>query len=585
MEKKIEPGLLSVIWNYLVTTAREMSNVLVRASTSVITAELMDHFVGIYDARGGMVAAHTVLPPIMGIGRFQVRDIVEKYRKDIHPGDVFIFNCPYTAHGTHLPDWSFAAPIFFQNELLLFSFSKGHQLDTSGAFPGGYFSGAYDIHAEGLCIPPIKLYSKGRLQKDLWDLLMNNVRFRQEQEMDIKTMIAALKTCEERCLSLFRKYGKKTVKTYIDHMYDVMEKSAKEEIRRIPDGTYSGESAADDDGSPQRYGVPVWVRCNVEVKGTRIKVDFSGSDPQVNFINSPWSNTHCYSCISIFTTFGPELALYHNEGSFRPIEVTAPERTVVNPRYPATVGACPVNVGTQIMFSVLQALGKARPERVIAGGVGNFHFAEWGVDRKGRRYFAGTFNGEGGTGAVCGHDGWPHLGPDSCFGALRKGNVEVIESRHPWIVRDYRLRTDSAGAGKWRGGLGVHVEWISDTELEHAIVTGPSDKITTRSYAVAGGEVQPPNEQYIIRARNREKEIVYGKRGPFFLEKGDIFIQNSGGGAGWGRAMERDPEAVRSDVLNGYISLRSAQEIYRVILDPETLTIDQEATQKLRGGA
>jgi len=581
---KIDPTTLTILWNNFLAVGKEMSGLLVRTCQNFITAELMDHFTGIYDRQGRMVSLYTALPTLAGTGRFQVKHVIDKYGDDIHPGDKFVMNCPYTAGGTHLPDWTFIKPIFYKDELLFFAFSKAHQMDTSGALPGGYFADAYDIHAEGLNIPPTRVYERGKLNNEIYGLILNNVRFRDAVALDQQAMFASLDVADERCRNLLEKYGKETVLAGVDKMIETMRDVTKREIEKLPDGKYYGESAADDDGTT--YGVPVWVKCNLTIDGDKIEVDYTGSDKQVKFINSPWALTYSHATTVLFSMLiPPELAPYLNEGAVEPITVKGPPGSVVNPVYPGTVGACPVTVGTQLIESIFMALSKADPKRARAGWARPLGFDDFGLDRRGNGYYTAQF-ADGGSGAVWGYDGWPAIGRLVALGALRKGNVEVTETRYHWFIPKYELTTDSAGGGKWRGGVGLHVEYQNEAHgLEHGLVNGNSDGDVLHTYALLGGQVPPLNMQTLYRAKTGKTERVLSKRPPFFLEDGDIYTQQSSGGAGVGEPTERDPEKVKWDVLNQYVSPEKAKEIYKVVLDQDTFEIDYEATQELRASA
>lgn len=581
----IDPTTLAVLRGAFVSIAHDMSRLLCRTSQSYITAILRDHHTGVYDVSGRLIASSLTLPALAGTGRFQAKLVSEKYKGDIHPGDEFIMNCPYTAWGTHLPDWTFMRPVFYKGEQLFWAFAKAHQLDTSGSWPGGYFPRAYDIHAEGLMIPAIKWAEEGKPITHVQDLIMNNVRYPNQQRLDIKAMFASLKLCEERVIKLVEKYGKATILTAIDQLIDVMHTTVKSEVSSMPDGVYYSEAACDEDGThPDK---PVWVRCEMTIKGDRLVFDYSKSDPQTDFVSSPWANTQPRVAAAFFTVLDPSLAFYHNEGSYESFEVVAPEGSVVNAKYPISVGGCPVNVGLQIFETVLQALGKAVPDRATSGWARQIAFTEFGLDRARRRYFTVQMNSHGGAGAIHGFDGWPHLGMFSGLGGFRKGSVELIETRYPWRLTRYEMLKDSPGDGRWRGGHGVHIEWVSDNEegSEHTIITGDADGLFTDIYAVAGGHIPRRNEMFLYRKSTGERTFLYSKRGPFFLERGDAVTQLAEGGAGVGNPVEREIELVQRDVLYEYISPEKARDVYKVAVDPVTFEIDAAETERLRAEA
>lgn len=581
----IDPTTLAVLRGAFVSITRDMSDLLSRTSQSYITAVVRDYHMGIYDAPGRLIASSLTLPALAGTGRFQAKLVVDKFKGDIHPGDEFIMNCPYTAGGTHLPDWSFMRPIHYQGELLFWAFAKAHQLDTSGSWPGGWFPRAYDIHAEGLMIPAIKWTENGKPATSLRELIMNNIRYRSQQQLDIDAMFAALRLCEDRAIKLVQKYGTDIIRTGIDQLIEVMDRTVKSEIARMPDGVYYAEAACDEDGThPDK---PVWVRCEMKIQGDHLLFDFSKSDPQTDFVASPWSNTQPRVASAFFTVLDPSLAFYHNEGSFESFDVVAPEGSVVNARYPVSVGGCPVSVGTQILECVLGSLGQAVPDRTTSGWARNTSFSEFGIDRSRRRFWTSQLNSQGGAGAIHGYDGWPHLGMISGLGGYVKGSIELLESRFPWFFKRYEMRTDSPGDGRWRGGHGVAIEWVSDNEpgCEHAFMTGDSDGLHTDIYAVAGGRLPERNQMYLYREASGETTPLSTKRGPFFLERGDTIIQLSQGGAGVGNPIERDVELVQRDVLYEYISLEKARDVYQVAVNPATLQIDLPETERLRAQA
>src|SRR5574341_673792 len=252
---------LSTIWHTFQSTCREMRHVLDRTAQNYLMAQLHDVAAGIWDSQARTLAVPAG-PTSQLLGqKFSVRYILDKFRDNLYPGDVFLNNDPYHGYCNHLPDWGFFRPVFYQDRLLFFTLARGHQVDTGGAYPGGYFPNAYDIHAEGLCIPPIKIYERGKPLDDVLELIWNNVRFREAVQVDNYSLIASTQTCENRIQRLVEKYGVETVLACVDEMMDRMERAVRAEIAKIPDGTYSGESATDDDGT--ELDVRVWVRCDI----------------------------------------------------------------------------------------------------------------------------------------------------------------------------------------------------------------------------------------------------------------------------------------------------------------------------------
>lgn len=341
LKRDVDPITVSTIWHSMQTICREMRHVIDRTAQNFLISQLHDVSVGIWDAKGGTVAVPVGLPvQFLGTG-FAVKALVEKFGNNILPGDVFLTNDPYHGgHCCHLPDWAFFRPIFHKGELLFFTMARAHQQDTGGSYPGGYFPNGFDIHAEGICIPPLKVVEAGKERSDLFELVWNNVRFPEGVRIDNYAMLAATTKCEQRIGALLEQYGKETVLQCVAQMTDRTERAVREEIRKIPDGIYEGAAATDDDGT--ELDVPVWVRVKVTVKDDQLTLDFSGSDKQrKGFVNSIYAATYGNAIAATVLCLDPALADYHNEGTMRPINVIAPAGLVVNAQYPVTVGASP----------------------------------------------------------------------------------------------------------------------------------------------------------------------------------------------------------------------------------------------------
>jgi N-methylhydantoinase B len=576
---KADPTTVATVWHAMQTMCREMRHVIDRTAQNFLISQLHDLSVGIWDAKGRTIAVAVGLPSqFLGSG-FAVKALLEKFGNGIAPGDVFLSNDPYHGgHSPHLPDWAFFRPIFYQGELLFFAMARAHQQDTGGSFPGGYFPNGYDIHAEGLCIPPIKVIEAGRVREDVLDLVWNNVRFPKGVKIDNYAMLAACKRCDDRIVALVEKYGRDTLLDCVQQMIDRTERAVREEIRKIPDGTYYGESATDDDGT--ELDVPVWVRVAITVKGDEMTLDFSKSDRQrKGFINCIYAVTFADAMAAAILTMDPALADYHNEGTMIPIHIVAPLGSVVNVEYPATVGASPVNVGTQIMESVLQALSKAKPEHAVAAWGKHRGDYVFGVDpRNNEPYVRTSFDYDGSSGAVTGYDGYQGVSCIAALGAVSRGDVEETEIRLPWRLLKYGMVTDFTGAGRWRGGPGIY--WAAVNEGSDAgIATGSSDGDEVQGFGAFGGEPSPKCRTYIVRG---EEKIRLKPHRLETVRTGDVVEKFSAGGGGVGNPAERDPEMVREDVENELVSLQVARDVYKVVIDPATMSIDLKATQALR---
>ena len=578
MSITLDPVTKSVIWNKLLSISREMSTVIEQSSQNFITAELHDFCVGLYDSVGRSVAHFVGLPGQLGAGGLQIKAVLEKFGDDLHPGDVILLNDPYKGFGTHLPDITIFVPMFHDDSLVFFAMARGHQEDVGGSLPGGYFAGAYDIHAEGLLIPPVKIYARGK-PTEVYEFFLHNVRFPQGMRVDNAAMIAAAKVADKRLCEMLDKYGREELMAYIDDVIISTESAVRAEIKKIPDGTYYAQAATDDDGS--NYDVPVWVRCELHVKDDTLTFDFSKSDKQVKFVNCPLSATYASVYSAVFTSLPAGISSYHNDGSYRPINIIAPPGTCVNPTYPATVGAAPIAVGTQVIEVAAEALSMAVPKNVCAAWSRHYGCGMIGVDpRTNERYVFLAHVSDGGSGAIWGYDGWPHVAPWVCGGEMIRAPVEMIETYYPWRVLKYEMLTDSAGPGRNRGGMGMHWEGVNEGG-KAILLTGDSDGDATRGYAIEGGQtpdffnsltIHRGDEAFRVRA-HRQAEVV----------DGDIVIQKTAGGCGVGHPYTRAPEEVLRDVRNEFVSIAGAMKDYGVVIDPNTLTIDEHETRLARG--
>jgi len=577
----VDPITLSTIWHAFQSVGREMRHVIDRTAQNYLIAQLHDMAAGIWDVHARTIAVPEGPTSMFLSQGFSVKYILDQFGvENLRPGDVILTNDPYKGYCNHLPDWGFFRPVFYRDELLFVVLTRGHQLDTGGAFPGGYFPNGYDIHAEGIMIPPIKVVDAGVERTDVLELIWNNVRWPHGVRIDNYALMAALKVAENRIVSLLDKYGRETVLASVEEMLDRTERSVRAQIEAIPDGSYSGESATDDDGTVLDENV--WVRLDAVVKGDTLTLDFSRSDGlRRGFVNCTYSSTYSRAVAGSFLFFDSALAEFHNEGSMRPISVVAPEGTVVNATYPATVGGSPVNVGTQVLEATCDALSKAIPGKAVAGwGRRRGHYIA-GVDpRTGERYVQTTTDADGGPGAVWGYDGFEGALGMSGLGSINRGSLEEIEIRFPWRTVKWHFVPDLSGAGRWRGASGMRWE-VENVGGDVGVATGSSDGDLTQPPGAAEGQPGPLSKMYI---RQGDKITPARTHRMIQVGRGEILGKLSGGGGGVGRPAERDPQAVLEDVLNELVTLETARDVYRVAIEPTTMEVDHQATRALRAG-
>ncbi len=575
----IDPLTLSTVWHSLQRICREMRRVIENTSQSYLISQLKDISVGIWDGEGSTIAIPLGLPIQFVGAKFSVRYILDEYRDNVYPGDVFLANDPYKGYSCHPPDWGFFRPIFHQGKVVFWTLARAHVEDTGAAYPGAYFSNPYDIHSEGILIPGVKVVERGEEQRDILRLIWNNVRLAEGVRIDCYAMIAATQMSENRLVGLIERYGIDTVQGCVTVMQERTERAVRACIGRMADGTYTGESSTDDDGYV--LDVPVTVRTEVTVKGEELTIDFSKSDKQQRgFVNCSYPSTYSNGVAGAILFLDPALAEYHNEGTMRAIKVIAPEGLVVNAKYPAPMGGAPVNVGTNIIEAMMMAMSKVVPERAAAGWGRRYGQYIYGTDpRTGGLYVMPGYHAEGGAGAVAGYDGYQGSASLGTLGEISRPNTEDVEIKYPWRVISRQFRMDSSGAGKWRGGPGFHWE-VVNLGGEAGMHTGAGYGETTFSHGALGGNHTFPNVCHILR----DGEMILTKVHRLHqLRAGDHIIKDTGGGGGVGRPEERDPQAVWDDVyINEFVSVQGAREFYKVVIDPESRQIDWDKTKSLR---
>lgn len=581
----IDPTTFSVLWNKFDYLSDQICQKILYATQSFVTANARDLGQTILNTKGKIVVASSYLPIHTLVAEEAIRGLESYFHGDYEPGDFIVANDPYIVKGGHLPDWNFVKPIFYKGEHLGFLQAKTHVSDTGGFLPGGYGPGAYDIIAEGLNIPPLKIIKKGVLQKELWHFLLRNVRNSTEVDMDTNLINGAMALAEEQIGTLCEKYGVETIKACMDDIVAAGEKAMRAEIAKIPDGAYYGESATDWDGQTDK---PIWVRVKVTVKGEEITFDFSESDPQATFVNVPLGLTRMDVLPGLYSLIDPDVP--KNGGTMNPLTIIAPEGTVVNPKYPATVGASQIACGVQIEEACMYAINRAIPERAMAGWSKHLCPIQIGMDPRVidprtdhiKQYFAETFASDGGSGALKGFDGWQGvaiLGSGANFG---RPNMEFYEATCPYVVTRYEVLPDWEGAGEFRGGPGTLVELVANTApgAPTFIMTGNSDGTRFATPGVAGGQDAPMSEMYIEGVDGTRRTLRTMVTVPISPE--EKVVTKASGGGGWGNPLNREVQRVQNDVVEGLVSIERARNIYGVVINPETLEIQYEATENLR---
>lgn len=573
---KIDKILASVFQRRFKSITEEMSIVLTKTTRSPILCEAKDFVTGLYDGKGKMLEQTENLP-ILSFSLGPVCEyIVDYFGDEIYPGDVIFHNDVFSM-GNQNNDVAVYKPIFFKDELIAWAAAKGHQADVGGAVPGGYNPKATEVFQETLRIPPVKVYERGKLRKDVWDLIFANIRF-DIVAADMRAQIGSCVVGERGIVKLADKYGLDTFRSHKDYLFDSTEKMMRAEIRTIPNGKYEGEATVYYDG--RTPGSRYKIRVKITVKDEEIIFDYSDTDPQTDgFVNGTYTSSASATLLTFLQMVNPDMP--HNDGMVRPVHIIIPEGTILNARYPAatTFGnhLCPPNAD-----AIIRALAPAIPERITAGWNQLLCYLTSGYDpRKKDSYVDIGFLGlKGGSGATHGVDGYDHIGMIDASGGVLDQDYEMFEQQTPHLLLRHEYWTDSAGAGQWRGGLGVETRFKIGGENTKVVTFGDGDVepafgiFEGKSATLNRIELHYPDGKIY---RTTSKDLIEN------VPQDTVLFQQAGGGGGYGDPKTREPELVAREVKNGIISSAKAKELYGVSVDPETYELDKEGTEKLRG--
>ncbi len=577
-DPQIDPITLEVVCESLIAVVREMRASIIRASYSPVIYELDDFSCALFNAQAEMVAQSDDHPGHVMPMPWSVRCAMEDFAGDIAPGDIILLNDSYRG-GTHLNDVTLLFPVFAGERLVMLPAVRSHWADVGGATPGSYSGLSTNIYQEGLRIPPVKIYERGKLNQAVMRLIEANMRLPEHRRGDLSAMLGACRVAEARLQRLFDKYGLQTVINCVAHNLDRSEARMRERIRSLPSGTYVYEDYLEyfDDG---RFD-PVLMRLALTVDGDRVIADFAGSNPQVpGVVNSSLAVVGAGVFVALKSTLDPGGAV--NQGAFRPIVLKAPEASIVDVRPDAPAGAHG-EVRKRAVSVMLGCLSQIAPDLVSGDLCGTSFPNSLGgrSERHGRGYvyYESPAGGNGGFREADGSSAFVNVD----FGNIRSiHNTESLESDMPLMIERSVLRTDSGGPGATRGGLGIRRE--IRVVGEEAVYSVLSDRAVVPPYGVCGGEAAAPVAVSIRQAEGEGGEqplLTPGKATGLRLRQGAAYVMQSAGGGGYGDALQRDPERVAADVRAGYVSREQAQQAYGVTLDAR-FAVDVAATHERR---
>jgi len=547
MTETVDPITTSVIQHRLTAIVEEMGEAMLRTSYSQILNSSRDFSAAMTDGECQLVAQAEHIPVHVGAMPWAAKAVVDYFGDDVAEGDLFLVNDPYLGYGSHLPDVTVFAPVFVAGKPAFWTINRAHHSDIGGSTHGAYNPAATEIFHEGLRIPPLKLWEKGKVRGDLLDMLAANVRHPRDFKGDLAAQIGSVKLGERRLKALVENFGAETVLQACRQILDGAERQARAEIETWKDGVYNGEAFLDDDGHGREE---IAIRATVTVSGSDVEVDLTASDPESTaFVNSSFANMRSACAQTIAYLIDPSIP--KNAGAFRPLSVKAKEGTIVWASDGLPVTMCTSHCSNEIIEAIVTALAGACPDKAMAGWGRRLRIAIKGEDpRTGRPFIWHMFHARPGGGASPGGDGWHNSGEWHSAGGLKFGSVEVAEARFPLHFRRHEFRPDSGGDGEYRGGSGVDMEMAVEIE-KPAVANTAGDGLRHGARGILGGEDGAPHDYRQRTAAGAETKLPSKKTG-IPVAPGDVFVVHSGGGGGWGDAAKRTDAAREADRLDGF---------------------------------
>ncbi len=566
MKKKLDPITFEVVRSSFDYITKMMSQTLQKISFSPIMYDQVDFSNVLFDDKANLIGQTTNVPVHLAAMHHCVNAAVDAFKDDFNEGDVVILNDPYRG-GTHNMDVTFVTPLFWDGKLIAYACSRGHWQDMGGKAASSESPTAVHIAEEGLRLPPTKIYIAGEPVTWLIDIIRNNTRAPYFIDGDIRAHMGALNTAKKHFFELVEKYGEDTVRACMEEALDYTERRTRAAIKKLPNGVYTADDYIDADGVNNKA---IFVKATVTIEDEDITVDLTGSSPTVDGpVNFPLAGT----CSGVY--FGLKFFLDPdappNAGMYRPIHIIVPENTVFNPRWPAPVYYGNLITSEKVADLIWQCLEQAIPEQIVGMPYADCNPISWGVVNA-REGVSDTF-GElppGGWGGTPFGDGMSAT--YSRHGNCMDFTPEQMELLYPVICTEREFKEDSAGAGKYRGGLALQVSWKL---LQNSTMNVGMGRSRFGPPGVCGGKDGKPSAVILNMGTDREEVIGgYTKDHEYLMTMFDNYPMKAGdtvtmitqGGGGYGDPKGRDPELVKKDVRNGLVSKEAALEEYGVKL-------------------
>jgi N-methylhydantoinase B len=572
----IDRVTLQILADHCRAATESMAQTLFRTAHSTFVKETEDFTTALATPGGKTFASPYDLGATWFVGLDYARAVglVESYEE----GDLCMTNDPYSGFVcTHSPDVHLWKPIFHEGELVCFAVGHVHNTDVGGAVPASLSRANVEVHQEGIRVPPVKLYKRGELNREVLDIMLLNVRMREQNWGDLKAEIAAMHTGERRVHEMIRRFGADVFREGIEDLLDYAERQARNVISKIPEGEYFFADYMDEDSVG---GYPARIAVNLVVKKDELVLDFSESDPQLtSSLNLPTGGDPRHVLLMIpvsYVLYTMDRSLLLNSGLLRAASCILPEGSIVNPRFPAAVGMRTLSC-IRLQSAVFGAFAQALPDIVPAacGDGGPLINIRTFDSRTGRRLMANLDPITGGGGAVSFRDGTEGSGAN--FGFLKNTPVEINEAEVPVKILRYGLAQDSGGAGRYRGGGGTTLEF--EVSAPDSVVTARNrDRTRFTPWGSQGGHAGKPSAFVLNPGTARERDL--GNTDVVTVQPGDVVRITSAGAGGWGDPLDRAPERVAEDVRRGFVSATMAREEYGVVLRDGA--VDAAATAALR---
>jgi N-methylhydantoinase B len=559
VQQAIDPITTEIVRSAFNAAADEMNATLIRSAYTPVIYEMKDCSVALLDAEHRVMGQSAGLPIFLGNLEICTRLTEETYGREAwRPGDVWIMNDSYLT-GTHLNDMTVFGPIFDRDELAGFAACRAHWLDVGAKDPGGPMD-SIEIYQEGIRLGPTLVMQGGEARRDIVDLLARNSRFSDPARGDLGAQIACVRTGQQRLAAILERYGRETIAAAREEIFAQTERYERDAIAEIPDGVYSAAGCLDNDGVSDE---PCWVRLRVEVRGDEMTIDLSETDDaQRGPMNCGEAQAISACRVAYKLLINPDNP--PNGGAFRPLTVKVRRGSMLAAQPPAPCQWYFTPLGLLIDM-VVRSLAQVLPHQAAAASYGDsMVIGIAGVDHRSGQPYLDLEPTVGGWGAWDGSDGQDAL-INNVNGSLKDLPIEVLETKFPLRMTHYGIRADSGGAGKWRGGNGVVREYTLDGEAAELFLW--FERSVTPAWGLFGGTDATPPEVTINPGRPDERRMLKCSREP--LRRGDVVRTTTGGGGGFGNPRERDPDLMRTDLLDGHVTPAAVRETYGVDLDAD----------------